>query len=177
MSLDFYNPSVPRIFVVEAERTAAEGIVRPSYLVGMVNMATLMEWWQLVNSLEPGYAGSEETLILGKWGDMGLDCERRIELHLTANGQAKIESPSGRLKTVWFELIDLGDVFVGPAKAHVILGSERFVAGKGQSVADRLASESDEYADIHRALAQREQESGILLLGPFLTGFSSRMEL
>jgi hypothetical protein len=173
MSLDVYNPSIPRIFIAEANRTNSEGIVKPSYLVAMVNMAMLLEWWQCVVALPSGHAGFDDMTLIGQWGGIGLDRQRYVEHHLHADGQTKFESLKSSVNTVWFDLVDLGDVFVAPAKTHVIVGSKAFISCKGKEVAARLKLESAEYARIERALKVREPDNGIMLLGPFMTNCSS----
>jgi hypothetical protein len=172
---DLYNPSVPRIFIAEARRTNSEGIVKPSYLVAMVTVSMLMEWAELSNNLPTGDAGFDNMMLVGQWGGIGLDRERLVEYHLTYDGRVKIESSKSSLKTDWFDLDDLGDVFMAPAKCHVVLGSKAFIADKGKEVAARLKLESAEHARIDRALEVREQDSGIMMFGPFMTNCSSSM--
>lgn len=174
---ELYNPSVPRIFIAEAHRINTEGIVKPSYLVAMVSTAMLLEWAELSNNLPAGDAGFDNMMLVGQWGGVALDRERAVEFHLTYDGRVKIESLKSSLKTDWFDLDDLGDVFMAPAKCHVVLGSKAFIAGKGKEVAARLQLESAEYARIERALKEREQDSGIIMFGPFLTNCSSSLEL
>jgi len=172
---DLYNPSVPRIFVAEANRTNPEGIVKPSYLVAMVSTAMLLEWAGLSNNLPAGDAGFDNMMLVGQWGGIGLDRERLVEFHLTYDGRVKIESSKSSLKTDWFDLDDLGDVFMAPAKCHVVLGSKAFIAGKGKEVAARLKLESAEYARIGRALEVREETGSVIMLGPYLTNCSGSM--
>ncbi len=114
-------------------------------------------------------------VLVGQWGGISLDRERLVEFHLTYDGRVKIESSNSSLKTDWFDLDDLGDVFLAPAKRHVVLGSKAFIAGKGKEVAARLKLESAEYARIGRALDVREEVGDIIMLGPFMTNCNSMM--
>ncbi len=170
---DLYNPSVPRILIAEGQRINADGIVRPSYLVAFLTVPMLMEWAQLSCTLPAGMAGSDETSIRGQWGGVDLSRGRCVEHHLTAAGQVKIESLNSRLKTIWFDLDDAGDVFIASPKCHVVVGSKAFAAGRGQEIVPRLRLESPEYAAIEQGLKSSDEDGRTFMFGPFLINCGS----
>lgn len=174
MTIELYNPNVPRILIAEATRTLHDNTTKPTFLVTAVFLDVFLDWIRCVDTVLPGHIGADFVKVPHRWGGININPPRSVDFHLDHEMHIKFESPSGLLETLWFDMTALGNVFAVPATPHVVLGNKKFIETTGAKVVRRLQDESAEYARIVRDLAVRD-ESDDWTLGPFITNLKSTL--
>ena len=174
MTVDLYNPCVPRILIAEAKRTLDDGSTNPTFLVIAVFFDVFLDWIRCTDSIPPGQIGADWMQVPCHWGGIRLNRPRPLAFHIDHESNMKFESPTGSVETLWFHMTNLGNVFAAPGTPHIVLGNKTFVETTGAQVVRRLQDESAEYAKIARDLTVRD-ESGVWSFGPFPTNLSSTL--